>query len=760
MRSKISGSRILVSFLTPVLLCAFSIVPSLCRARHPGASPVPEPGALQNLSKAVLEKNSAAQQRILGTFAEHYVDQIPGVLAHLALGYAALQEKRYAEASKRFEAAGQTPSLVQDYAVYFQAISESALGNQAGAAKLLEAFPSRYASSTLASKAVLQLGSSMVALGRSSAAIALLESPTIALPEPAATFLLAQAYQSQADQGHAQRIKAVAAYREVYYSYPTSSEADSSESLLKQLQRKMGSAYPAATAEMWRTRADKLYDAARWRDAQTAYRTLTTLAATLAQRSLLDHARVRAGACQYQLGATWPALNSFQKLEITDPDAAAERLYTMAAAYRRLGRQDAMEQQIAQLGRQFPDSEWHEKALVLAGNHYLLQKEYERAGEYYRKSYEEFPQGADAATGHWKVAWQAYRERRWADAKRLLEEQIKNFPASPQVSAALYWLGRLVERESPPAAAPYYQKITEAFPNYYYGLLARQRLAGLKPDLAAATPTTAATARTISLDHIQRSIASASTNSNGVSSLKEGAYRERMRLLESAWLMDWAIDEMRAVVSLDSSAIWAGSEMARLEQERGRYHVALRYAKRYVPSYFAREIPDLSRDVWELLFPRPYWDQLKKQAAAAKVDPYLVAGLIRQESEYDPRARSRSNARGLMQLLPSTARYMSRQIPDRRVKPYRLASLSQPDINMVYGTFYLKKVLDQFDGSAEYALAGYNAGENRVVEWLQNGPFEEPAEFVESIPFTETREYVQAVLRNAALYRELYPDSQ
>jgi soluble lytic murein transglycosylase len=167
---------------------------------------------------------------------------------------------------------------------------------------------------------------------------------------------------------------------------------------------------------------------------------------------------------------------------------------------------------------------------------------------------------------------------------------------------------------------------------------------------------------------------------------------------------------------------------------------------------------DLPSETWELLFPRPYWEDLKKQAAAAKVDPYLVAGLIRQESEFDPRARSRSNARGLMQLLPSTARMMARQVPDPKARNYRLASLYVPDINLVYGTFYLRKVLDQFDETPEYALAGYNAGENRVVEWLREGPFEEPAEFVESIPFTETREYVQAVLRNAALYRELYPD--
>ncbi|MBI3934203.1 MAG: transglycosylase SLT domain-containing protein [Acidobacteria bacterium] len=726
-------------------ICAIGIAASLCPAAPRPATAVPEPSALQSISKAVLEENSAAQQRLLGEFAEHYIHQIPGTLAHLTLGYAALQGKKYTEARERFEAARRTPTLVQDYAVYYQAVSEAALGNQESAVKLLEGFPGRHPSSTLAYKAVLQLGTSLLALGRSTDVIALLESPPLQISEPDATFLLAQAYQRNG------RLKeAVGTYRMIYYSYPVSSQAEDAEKALNQIRVKMGRSYPSATAEMWQTRADTLYAAGRWKDAETAYRTLSTLA----EGSLLDRAQVRVSACQYQRGATWPALNGLQKLEVSDPDAAAERLYTMAAAYRRLGRQESMEQQIAQLAKQHPDSEWHEKVLVLAGNYYLLQKEYQRAGDYYRKSYEEFPQGGAAATGHWKVAWQAYRERRWAEAKHLLEEHIKNFPSSAQVPAALYWLGRLVERESAAAAAPYYQKISEAFPNYYYGLLARQRLAGLPP----ARATSAVPFKTISLDHIQRSIAG--PNPGAKASLNEGPYRERVRLLESAWLLDWAIEEMRAVVAKDPTATWAGSEMARLERERGRYHMALRYAKRYVPSYFAQNIPNLSRDVWELLFPRPYWEQLKKQASAAKVDPYLVAGLIRQESEYDPRARSRSNARGLMQLLPSTARMMARRVPDPKARQYQLSSLYVPDINLVYGTFYLKKVLDQFDGTAEYALAGYNAGENRVVEWLRNGPFEEPAEFVESIPFTETREYVQAVLRNAALYRELYPGAQ
>jgi soluble lytic murein transglycosylase len=588
---------------------------------------------------------------------------------------------------------------------------------------------------------VLQLGKSLLALRRSKDSAALLQSSKIPLVEPDSTFLLAQALQNDS-----QLTNAVATYRTVYYSYPASPLARDAERILDQLRTKMGKAYPASTAAMWIIRADKLYEAGRWSDALSAYRTL----ASLAEGRSLDHASVRVAACQLSLGATWPSLNSLTKLNVSEPEAAAERLYVMAAAYRRLGRRESMEQQIAVLAERYPKSPWREQALILAGNYYLLEKDYARASAYYRKSFEEFPQGVAAATGHWKVAWQAYRERRRDDAKRLFEEHIKNFPSSPQVSAALYWLGRLVESASPAVAVQYYRRIVDVFPNYYYGLQARRRLAVLPP--ASAAPGEGA----VSTDHIRRSNPAASSNGNGM--MNEGMFRERGRMLESAWLIDWAIGELQSVVEQDGAALWAGNEIARLEKERGRDHVALRYAKRYVPSYFAREMSDLPSETWELLFPRPYWEDLKKQAAAAKVDPYLVAGLIRQESEFDPRARSRSNARGLMQLLPSTARMMARQVPDPKARNYRLASLYVPDINLVYGTFYLRKVLDQFDETPEYALAGYNAGENRVVEWLREGPFEEPAEFVENIPFTETREYVQAVLRNAALYRELYPD--
>jgi soluble lytic murein transglycosylase len=144
---------------------------------------------------------------------------------------------------------------------------------------------------------------------------------------------------------------------------------------------------------------------------------------------------------------------------------------------------------------------------------------------------------------------------------------------------------------------------------------------------------------------------------------------------------------------------------------------------------------------------------LKKFSVANGLDPYLVASLIRQESEFNPLAVSRANAVGLMQLLPRTGKLVAHQ---EKLRRYSASQLFTPAVNLELGTRYFRGMVDQFGGSFEYALAAYNAGTDRVEDWLSQGKYRDAQEFVESIPFTETREYVQAILRNASVYRQLY----
>jgi soluble lytic murein transglycosylase len=164
-------------------------------------------------------------------------------------------------------------------------------------------------------------------------------------------------------------------------------------------------------------------------------------------------------------------------------------------------------------------------------------------------------------------------------------------------------------------------------------------------------------------------------------------------------------------------------------------------------------VPDAPREFWQYFFPMPYRPELVADAQAHYLDPYLVAGLIRQESEFNPDAVSPANADGLMQVRPGTGAEFARAAG---IRSFTARMLFQPEVNLKIGTAIFRSMLDKNGGSMEQTLAAYNAGPNRLAEWLTWSTYREPAEFIESIPFTETRDYVQAVIRNAEMYRRLY----
>jgi soluble lytic murein transglycosylase len=227
---------------------------------------------------------------------------------------------------------------------------------------------------------------------------------------------------------------------------------------------------------------------------------------------------------------------------------------------------------------------------------------------------------------------------------------------------------------------------------------------------------------------------------------------QKAKLLGNGGLVDLAVRELQAA-AVDEPGSWSLAETAQLFTDTGHYDRAIEAMKHSVPSYFAVDIPMLPREYWEALFPRPYWSDLKKYSLANGLDPYLVASLIRQESEFNPLAVSRANAVGLMQLLPKTGKVVARS---EGIKHYSPSQLFTPAVNLQLGTHYFRGMVNQFGGSFEHALAAYNAGSDRVDEWMGQGPYRDSPEFVESIPFTETREYVQAIIRNANVYRQLY----
>ncbi len=154
-------------------------------------------------------------------------------------------------------------------------------------------------------------------------------------------------------------------------------------------------------------------------------------------------------------------------------------------------------------------------------------------------------------------------------------------------------------------------------------------------------------------------------------------------------------------------------------------------------------------------YPLHYGDEIRASARATGLPGHLIAGIIRQESAFDPRATSPVGARGLMQLMPGTARDVSRKVG----VPYLADRLYDPETSVRFGSTYFKELLGRFDGNVELALAGYNGGPNRIGRlWKESGrPYTELADFVETLDLDESRNYVKRILVLADSYRQLYP---
>ncbi len=158
-------------------------------------------------------------------------------------------------------------------------------------------------------------------------------------------------------------------------------------------------------------------------------------------------------------------------------------------------------------------------------------------------------------------------------------------------------------------------------------------------------------------------------------------------------------------------------------------------------------------EILRAYYPLEYGDEIRAAARANRLAPALVAGIIRQESAFDRKATSRVGAKGLMQLMPATAREMSRKLG----MDYHPSRLEDPEVNLQLGAAYLRQLIDEFDGNVELAVASYNGGPNRIRRlWKENGGGELDS-FVETMTLDESRDYVKRVLVLADSYRQLYP---
>jgi len=226
--------------------------------------------------------------------------------------------------------------------------------------------------------------------------------------------------------------------------------------------------------------------------------------------------------------------------------------------------------------------------------------------------------------------------------------------------------------------------------------------------------------------------------------------------LSSVGLFDWAIDELNEAKKTANNSPKINFALARhYRMKNDNVNALLALAKSY-PDYSQMFPEEMSREEWDVFYPLSNWNEIKYWAGQRNLDPFQVAGLIRQESVFNPRAKSGANAFGLMQLILPTAQVMARKYSSS-AGSVTVDALYQPPLNIELGTAYMRDMFDKF-GMLELVAVAYNAGPNRVAPWRASLP-PEIDDFVEEIPFKETKGYVQGVIRNSAHYRRLYDDN-
>jgi soluble lytic murein transglycosylase len=686
---------------------------------------------LSSLARALRNATPGAYEK-LADFSRKNAANAWGARSALALGYEDFS-KNHAPQALAWLTKAKPDALLDEYVLFWTAQTQHLLKRNADALANLETIQREHPGTAMKEQLLDALATVAIEAGKPQLAVEALEAYS---PTSSKTPLLLQ--RAQAYKAARQTARAARDYQTLFYKYPLSDEAKVAAAALPQLIKALGKEYPYPGAELQQERAQAFFDAHKWKEARSEFEKLLGMLQDPANphRQL---AQLRIAEARVQLKGPSSLVSS---LNIMDFDVDAERLYALSQIYRTDKKESEMLAVIEQLAQKYPASKWTEDALMAAGNYFWVDLNRNKAAASYQRVLDSFPSGRNSYNCEWRIAWVAYLNRQ-PDADDKFIAFLRKYPVSSNAPNAFYWLGRDAERGGNLAhARSYYRVGSERYPETYFGQHAAQRLEKLGPGDEDPPEFLAQIPPPPPLRPFDEPIASTAMD----------------RWTRAQALRTIAFDSS-AELELKSAYFAAGSprllfEAAQAAFDQGHFAAGMAYGRLIVPNFDARKFSDVPLIVWKTLYPLPYEPALRREAAKNGFDPMLAAGLIRQESTFQADAVSPKNAVGLMQVLPQTGRLMARQL---RVR-YTKTSLYQPDFNLEVGMVYAAGLLRNL-GAPEYALAAFNAGEDRIALWRSERNYEEIPELVESIPFTETRDYVQIVLRNAEVYRMIYGSS-
>jgi soluble lytic murein transglycosylase len=367
--------------------------------------------------------------------------------------------------------------------------------------------------------------------------------------------------------------------------------------------------------------------------------------------------------------------------------------------------------------------------MLRVGRIFEEQHQLDSARDQYRRLAARYP-GSDAAEdARFRIPWTLYTAHDYRVAAAGFQSAGARAKDPINRDMCEYWRARALEKAGDAAdARAIFANLADSTNSNYYPELASRRVAAAKPDLPAASAPDPESGGTPAV--------------SGVAEY----HMARLQTLRALGLKELEPDELKALEQ------HAGGTLEMRHFVLAGFASADAWYAAIVAATHMEKNGQLSHDVAERVrYPRAYWDLFQSASTKLALDPYLVLALARQESLFNPKATSSSNARGLMQLIPSTARKMASQ---NGIDPEAIR-LYDPSVNVELGTTYLRNLFAMFNGDAFHVVAAYNAGENAVSKWIAKSPGADD-EWVENIEFKETREYVKKVIGGRREYLLLY----
>ena len=453
-------------------------------------------------------------------------------------------------------------------------------------------------------------------------------------------------------------------------------------------------------------------------------------------------AKLKLGIAQVRLKQYDQARETFRALVKDRTAESSEASVWLARVYLRQGQGDKLLDLAHTASTSSLSAEQKGQITLFAGIWLEDQGRVDDAIARYRQVARVGEPASQRAEGQWRVGWGYYRMARYREASDQLRVLVDQHDGDfePQ---ALYWMGRAAELSQQSHAHAVYAQLCQRYVHTYYCQLARKRT-----DIPLSEPSAAASV--LVAVPVDGGIAADAEAMRPVSTRAEieqqFAYRRAIEL-KTLGLDSDAARELAGLTDRYSRDPEVLMVLATLLNEAGAYHPALRLARAKFRDKLERTGGAVDPSLWKVAYPMGLLPTIKGQEAKG-VDPYLVAAIIREESQYDWRAVSRVGAIGLMQVMPGTANHVAQRLG---LPAVGRDDLFDQETNIRIGVHYVEQLLEQFAGNVAYTIASYNAGPIAVGGWIALHRGQSQDEFVELIPYQETRQYVKRVLRS---YRE------